>query len=63
MGIICVPRNNAQTVCDRLIKGGVKGIWNFAPVDLSIPEDVTVENVHLSESLLTLIYLLHDQQN
>ena len=39
MGIICVPRNNAQTVCDRLIKGGVKGIWNFAPVDLSIPED------------------------
>ena len=34
MGIICVPRNNAQTVCDRLIKGGVKGIWNFAPVDL-----------------------------
>jgi redox-sensing transcriptional repressor len=62
IGVIGVPRNNAQNVCDILIKGGVKGIWNFAPVDLNIPEDVKVENVHLSESLLTLIYLLNDQQ-
>lgn len=59
IGMICVPRINAQKVCDILVQGGVKGIWNFAPVDLVVPEDVTVENVHLSESLLTLIYLLH----
>lgn len=59
IGMICVPRINAQKVCDTLIQGGVKGIWNFAPVDLVVPEDVIVENVHLSESLLTLIYLLH----
>ena len=52
--MICVPRINAQKVCDTLVEGGVKGIWNFAPVDLVVPEDVTVENVHLSESLLTL---------
>ncbi|WP_024613874.1 redox-sensing transcriptional repressor Rex [Clostridium sp. Ade.TY] len=63
VGVICVPRINAQKVCDTLVEGGVKGIWNFAPVDLSVPEDVTVENVHLSESLLTLIYLLHDKNN
>jgi len=63
IGIICVPKNNAQVVCDKLVKGGVKGIWNFAPVDLVIPEDVMVENVHLSESLLTLIYLLYNQEN
>ena len=62
IGCICVPRLNAQKVCDDLIHGGVKGIWNFAPVDLIVPEDVTVENVHLSESLLTLIYLLHNKQ-
>ncbi len=63
IGIICVPRKNAQTVADDLIKGGVRGIWNFAPVDLVVPDNVKVENVHLSESLLTLIYLLNDQDN
>lgn len=62
IGIICVPRLNAQKVCDVLIDCGVKAIWNFAPVDLSVPEDVIVENVHLSESLMTLIYLLHTKR-
>ena len=48
-----------------LVEGGVKGIWNFAPVDLVVPEDVIVRNVHLSESILTLTYLLNerDKQN
>lgn len=59
IGIICVPKINAQKVCDEMVAGGVKGIWNFAPIDLSVPAGVTVENVHLSESLMTLIYLLH----
>ncbi|WP_300386219.1 redox-sensing transcriptional repressor Rex [Clostridium sp.] len=62
IGIICVPKLKAQNVCDKLIEGGVEGIWNFAPVDLHVTEDIKVENVHLSESLLTLIYLLHDTQ-
>ena len=62
IGIICVPRANAQRVCDEMIENGVKAIWNFAPVDLSVPQEVTVENVHLSESLMTLIYLLHTKQ-
>ena len=60
LGIICVPQKNAQNVADELVKGGVKAIWNFAPVDLGLPEDVKVENVHLSESLMTLIYLLNE---
>ena len=63
IGIICVPRKNAQTVADELIKGGVRAIWNFAPVDLVVPDYVKVENVHLSESLLTLIYLLNESDN
>lgn len=62
IGVICVPRANAQRVCDVMTSNGVKAIWNFAPVDLNVPEDVTVENVHLSESLMTLIYLLHTRQ-
>src|SRR5471030_2405048 len=60
IGIICVPRKNAQSVADELIKGGIRAIWNFAPVDLVVPEYVKVENVHLSESFLTLIYLLNE---
>ena len=59
MGILCVPRINAQKVCDVLVNGGVRGIWNFAPVDLVVPDDVKVENVHLSESLLTLVYQMN----
>ncbi|MGL4874765.1 MAG: redox-sensing transcriptional repressor Rex [Clostridium sp.] len=61
IGVVCVPRINAQKVSDILVAGGVKAIWNFAPVDLVVPNDVIVENVHLSESLLTLIYLLHNK--
>jgi redox-sensing transcriptional repressor len=62
IGIICVPKVNAQKVCDLLVSNGVKGIWNFAPMDLETPKDVVIENVHLSESLLTLAYLLNDSE-
>lgn len=62
IGVICVPKLNAQKVCDELVYGGINAIWNFAPVDLVVPEHVKVENVHLSESLLTLIYLLHTSE-
>ena len=58
IGVICVPRTNAQKVCDIFIENGVKGIWNFAPTDLIVPEDVVIENVHLSDSLLTLTCLM-----
>ncbi len=61
VAVICVPAENAQKVCEIVVKNGVKGIWNFAPVDIQTPETVTVENVHLSESLLTLTYLLKEK--
>lgn len=61
IGIICVPSRNAQAVCDELTTCGIKAIWNFAPIDLITPEDVVVENVHLSESLLTLVYLANQK--
>lgn len=60
--ILCVPKNRAQGVADLVAKNGVKGIWNFAPIDLKVPNDVIVENVHLSESLMTLSYLLNEQE-
>ena len=46
----------------RLVKWGIKGIWNFAPIDLHLPHDVTVENVHLAESLMTLTYNIHSRE-
>lgn len=60
IAVICVPSANAQKVCDEIVAGGVKSIWNFAPVDLIAPDDVIIENVHLSESLMTLVYLLNE---
>lgn len=60
IGILCVPKNGAQRLADRLINAGVKGIWNFAPLDLNVSNNVIVENVNLTESLFTLSYLMKD---
>ncbi|CDM68333.1 Redox-sensing transcriptional repressor rex [Clostridium bornimense] len=59
IAILCVPKNSAQRITNVLIDGGVQGLWNFAPVDLVVPENIIVENVHLSESLLTISYLMN----
>ncbi len=45
------------------MKAGIKAIWNFAHVDLQVPEDVVVENVHLSESLMQLSYRVCSMQD
>lgn len=55
---ITVPKSNAPIIATDLVKWGIKGIWNFAPVDLNLPKEVTVENVHLAESLMKLSYRL-----
>src|SRR5699024_6541764 len=51
IGIITVPKESAQQVADTYVKSGIRGIWNFAPTDLNVPEDIVVENVRLNESL------------
>jgi len=53
---LTLPKGKAAEMADMLIKYGIKAIWNFAHVDLQVPEDVLVENVHLSESLMQLSY-------
>ena len=58
MAVITIPKSGAVEVADRLVKCGIKAIWNFAHVDLPVPDSVTVENVHLSESLMRLSYNL-----
>ena len=56
IGIIAVPGNTAQEVADKLCFAGIRGIWNFGPVDIEVPDYVSLENVHLSDSLHSLAY-------
>jgi redox-sensing transcriptional repressor len=59
---LTLPRNNAAQMAELLVENGVKAIWNFAHTDLRLPEDVIVENVHLSESLMQLSYNINRYQ-
>lgn len=54
IGIITVPARAAQSVADAMVAGGIKAIWNFAPVRLKVPEDVYVRNMDLSSELVTI---------
>ncbi len=57
IGVLTVPKEAAEDVADRLVRGGVRGIWNFANMELKVDApDVTVENIHLGDSLMTLCY-------
>ncbi|MBQ6623288.1 MAG: redox-sensing transcriptional repressor Rex, partial [Mogibacterium sp.] len=58
IGVICVNRESAQSVADSLVAGGVKGIWNFAPIDIEVPNEVALESVHLSDSLHALSFMI-----
>ena len=61
IGIITVPKESAQDVCDMMIRSGVKAIWNFAPIRLRVNKDVIVKNEDLSASLLVLLNLLKEK--
>ena len=54
IGIVTVPEEDAQEVCDKLIACGVKSIWNFAPIILKVPDGVIVKNENLASSLAVL---------
>ncbi|MBU0763584.1 MAG: redox-sensing transcriptional repressor Rex, partial [Bacteroidetes bacterium] len=56
--ILAVPSSEAQTVCNNLINKGIKGILNFAPNILQVPEDVEVHNIHITNELESLVYFI-----
>lgn len=60
---LTIPKSKAPEIADRLVKAGIKAIWNFAHTDLQVPDDVVVENVHLSESLMRLSYRVCSMQD
>ena len=56
IAVLTIPKAGAVAVAERLVKNGIKAIWNFAHVDLNLPANIQVENVHLSDSLMKLSY-------
>lgn len=62
IAILCIPREAAKDIARQLINLGVKGFWNFSHYDLALEyNDIIVENVHLSDSLMTLSYLMTNE--
>lgn len=55
---LTVPKQQAIGIAQKLVRHNIKAIWNFAPIDLNLPSDVIVQNVHLAESLMQLSYAL-----
>lgn len=58
IAVLTIPKAKAVDVANLLVDNGVRAIWNFAHTDLDLPENIIVENVHLSESLMRLSYNL-----
>ena len=57
MAILCIPKNAASDICCQLVNLGIKGFWNFSHYDIAMAyPEVMVENVHFTDSLMTLSY-------
>ncbi len=56
IAVLTIPKTGAVAVAEKLVSCGIKGFWNFAHVDLHVPDNIQVENVHLSDSLMKLSY-------
>ena len=59
IAVLTIPKTSAVAVADQLVKDGIKAIWNFAHIDLNVPKEIQVENVHLSDSLMKLAYSIN----
>ena len=60
---LTIPKSKAPEIAERLVNAGIKAIWNFAHTDLNVPDDVVVENVHLSDRLMRLSYRVSSMQD
>ncbi|WP_423190058.1 redox-sensing transcriptional repressor Rex [Alkalibacterium sp. f15] len=63
VAILTVPSEVAQEMANKLVEGGVKGIMNFTPIRMTVPEHVRVHNVDLTNELQTLIYFINYYQD
>lgn len=63
IAILTVPNKHVVGVANKIKELGIKGIWNFTPTDLKLGDEVVVENVHLSDSLMVLGYKLKEKES
>ncbi|MDR2610642.1 MAG: redox-sensing transcriptional repressor Rex [Clostridiales Family XIII bacterium] len=61
IGVITANKEAAQGIADSFIKGGVRGIWNFATIDIDVPDEICLQNEHLSDGLHELVYYIHSK--
>lgn len=61
IAVLTIPKDGAVKIAELLVRCNIKAIWNFAHVDLNVPEGIVVENVHLSDSLMKLSYGIANQ--
>ena len=59
IAVLALPVSCAQEMADRLYACGIRGFWNFAPLDVKLPRDAATFNVHLDEGLQVLSYRMH----
>ena len=62
IAVLALPAEAAQEMLERVYSLGIRAVWNFAPADLVYPRDMTVMNVHLSDSLHILSYRINQQE-
>ena len=63
IAILALPKSAISLVVPRLVDIGIKGLWNFSYTDIAVPDHVAVENVHLSDSLMTLSYKITEKNH
>lgn len=62
IAVLTLPKQGATEIVKTLVECNICGIWNFAHVDLDVPDSIHVENVHLSDSLMKLSFKIHDDE-
>lgn len=60
IAMLTVPYEHTPELAEKMARLGIKGLWNFSPMDLKLTYDVVIENVHLSDSLMVLGYRLNE---
>lgn len=63
IAVLTLPKQGATEIAKILVDCNISGIWNFAHVDLDVPDSINVENVHLSDSLMKLSFKIHENEN
>lgn len=63
IGVLTVPIYIAQEITDKMVKGGIKAVWNFTPFRIRVPEDIVVQNTSLYAHLAVMFNRLNVNQD